>query len=96
MGSSFVIGAACLAALALSTSFTQGLVVVSRQPAVLSHARRALSRLAAQAAGFGLAQGVMQGATTVLSAEVLPSVADSARDMNMCARPRTREGALRC
>ena len=95
MGSSFVIGAACLAALALSTSFAPALFVVSRPPAVLSHARRALSRLAAQAAGFGLAQGVMQGATTVLSAEVLPSVADSARDMNMCARPRTREGALR-
>ena len=95
MGSSFVIGAACLAALALSTSFTPALVVVSRPP-FLSHARRALSRLAAQAAGFGLAQGVMQGATTVLSAEVLPSVADSARDMNMCAPARKKEPCARC
>ena len=31
----------------------------------------------------GVAQGLTNGATTVISAEVLPNVADSARDMNM-------------
>ena len=37
------------------------------------------------AVGFcsGVAQGLTNGATTVISAEVLPNVADSARDMNM-------------
>ena len=33
--------------------------------------------------GCGVANGITIGATTVISAEVLPSVADSARDMNM-------------